>query len=416
MEYEIDYRALFYATPSPCLILAPDLTIADVNTAYLRATGRERDELVGKYLFAAFPDNPADPEADGMRNLSASLNRVLETGLRDTMATQKYDIPVMAEPGTFEERYWSPINTPVLGAGGSVALIIHRVEDVTAFVRERGHGRAGCECAPGTQACKHKVEAELYVRAKELQHLNEQLRRAHARERVIALALQQAMLPAVPPGLSPRVAVRYLPAVGSLNVCGDWYDLVDLGDERVAVAVGDVVGHGLYAACVMGQLRSALSATIRAVEGPARALDALARYAGCIDGAMATTVVQVVIDCIAHTIEYSRAGHLPPVLLSPDGTPRLLDEVVEPPLGARGGAQTHLQAGLAYQEGATLALFSDGLVERRDEDIGTGLDRLVARLVRHRRLDPEALADAVIADLGVPGGATDDIALVILRL
>ncbi len=412
MEEEIDYRALFYATPSPCLILSPDLIIADANTAYLQATDRERDELVGKYIFDAFPDNPADSESNGMRNLYASLNRVLETGRRDTQAPQKYDIPVMGKPGTFEERYWSPINIPILRPDGSVAAIIHRAEDVTAFIRERGHA---C-CGAGPDACESEIEAELYVRANELQRLNEQLRKAHAHEREVALALQQAMLPHAPPRIPPHFAVRYLPAVGSLNVCGDWYDLVDLGDERVAVAVGDVVGHGLHAACVMGQLRSALSTAVRAVDGPARALDVLGRCAECIDGALATTVVQVVIDCAARTIGYSRAGHLPPVLLSPDGTPRLLDEVVEPPLGARLQAQGHPQAGLSYEKGATLALYTDGLVERRGEDIGVGLDRLVGSLVRHRRLGAESLADAVIAELGVLGGATDDIALVILHL
>ncbi|NUK69055.1 PAS domain-containing protein, partial [Streptomyces lunaelactis] len=142
---QIDYVALFAATPSPYLVLGPDLVVVDVNDAYLRATGRTRDELVGQYIFDAFPDNPADPNADGVRNLSASLHRVLATRKPDTMALQKYDIPVMREPGVFEERWWSPVNTPVVGPDGSVAWIIHRVEDVTAFVlshRDR-HGGQG---------------------------------------------------------------------------------------------------------------------------------------------------------------------------------------------------------------------------------------------------------------------------------
>jgi serine phosphatase RsbU (regulator of sigma subunit) len=386
------------------------LIIADANGAYLEATDRERDELVGKYLFDAFPDNPADAESDGMRNLYASLNRVLETGRREAQAPHKYDIPVAGDSGTFEERYWSPISVPVLQPDGSVAAIIYRAEDVTAFIRERRHAY------PGPDTCEYETEAELYVRAHELQRLNDQLRKAHAHEREVALTLQQAMLPHAPPRITPQVAVRYLPAVGSLNVCGDWYDVVDLGDERAAVAVGDVVGHGLHAACVMGQLRSALSAAVRAVDGPARALDVLDRYAGCIDGALATTVVQVVIDCAARTIGYSRAGHLPPILLSPDGTPRFLDEVAEPPLGAGAPADGYAQVCFSYENGATLALYTDGLVERRGEDIDAGLDRLAGSLVRHRHLNAESLADAVIAELGVLGGATDDFALVILRL
>ena len=89
---EIDYRALFAATPSPYLVLGPDLVIVDVNYAYLQATGRTSEDLIGQYIFDAFPDNPADPDADGVRNLSDSLHRALTSREPDTMALQKYDI------------------------------------------------------------------------------------------------------------------------------------------------------------------------------------------------------------------------------------------------------------------------------------------------------------------------------------
>lgn len=95
------------------------------------------------------------------------------------------------------------------------------------------------------------------------------------RAREVALSLQEAMLPPRRPVGRHGAAVRYRPAVGALNVCGDWYDMVDLSGDRVAVAVGDVVGKGLSAAGVMGQLRSALSAAFRVVDGPARALEVL---------------------------------------------------------------------------------------------------------------------------------------------
>ncbi|MDQ0938611.1 serine phosphatase RsbU (regulator of sigma subunit) [Streptomyces sp. V1I1] len=90
--------------------------------------------------------------------------------------------------------------------------------------------------------------------------------------------------------------MRYLPASGSLNVCGDWYDVVDLPPDRYSIAIGDVVGHGLQAAAVMGMLRSALSAAIRAVPSPAQALEVLGLYARAVDGALASTVVKVLID------------------------------------------------------------------------------------------------------------------------
>lgn len=160
MKPNIDYKALFAATPSPYLVLGPDLVIVDVNEAYLHATGRSRQDLVGQYLFDAFPDNPADESADGVQNLDASLRRVLRWRQPDTMAVQKYDIPVPSRPGAFEERWWSPINTPVLGTDGRVAWIIHRVEDVTEFVRSRPPKPTG-----GPLDRREEMEAELYARA-----------------------------------------------------------------------------------------------------------------------------------------------------------------------------------------------------------------------------------------------------------
>jgi serine phosphatase RsbU (regulator of sigma subunit) len=412
---DIDYAALFAATPSPCLVLTTELIITDVNQAYLEVTRRRREELLGQHLFAAFPSNPADVESNGVRNLQNSLERALATGERDVMAPQKYDIPVPGEPGVYEERYWSPINTPVLGADGRPVLLIHRVEDVTTIMRGARRRKANGDDAAGyPYERRQEMEAELYARAKELQILNERLRQAHAREREVAVTLQQSMLPPDSSAGFPDVAVRYLPAVGTLNVCGDWYDLVDLGEDRLAVAVGDVVGHGLGAAGVMGQLRGALSAAIRVAGGPGRALEVLGVYASSVEGALATTVVQTVIDRSTHTITYSCAGHLPPVLLQPGNLFVLLDQATDPPLGVH--LRDRPQARVAYAPGATLVLYTDGLVERRGEDIDIGLHRLTDSLARNGALGPEPLADAILSDLGASGGAADDTALVVIRL
>lgn len=217
-------------------------------------------------------------------------------------------------------------------------------------------------------------------------------------------------------GRYPYVAVRRLPAAGSPDVCGDWYELAELGEDRFAVAVGDVVGHGPGAAGVMDRLHGALSAAIRAVGGPARALEVLGACACSIEGALATTVVQTVIDRRAHVIAYSCAGHLPPVLSRPDGLIVLLDQATDPPLGVRPRPGGRPQAQVAYAPGSTLLLYTDGLVERRGEDIDTGLNRLTHSLARHGSLAAEPLADAILADLGVTGGAADDTVLVVVRL
>ncbi|WP_307825211.1 SpoIIE family protein phosphatase [Streptomyces sp. M2CJ-2] len=408
----IDYRALFAVACSPSLVLDPELVIVEVNEAYLRATGRTREELSGRYFFDAHPENPADPDADGVHNLQASLRRVLRSKEPDTMAVQKYDIPVSGHPGGFREKWWSPINTPVLGADGEVQWILHRVEDMTEFARTRP-----LRLKPDAPGAEHKAtEAELFTRAQELQRLNEELRDAHDWERRTALALQEVMLHSPDLAAHREIAVRYLPAVRSLNVCGDWYDVVDLSEDTYTVAVGDVVGHGLEAAAVMGMLRSALSAAVRAIHEPGAAMDVLSRYARAFEGALATTAVKAVIDTRQRHLTYTSAGHLPPLLARPDGTVVLLDEATNPPLGVLTEDAPRPQATVAYTPGDTLVLYTDGLIERRGEDIDAGLHRLADVLARHARLSPDRLADVLLARLGVADGGRDDVALVIVRL
>jgi PAS domain S-box-containing protein len=136
-----DFHAIFDATPSPYLVLDADLRIVSVNKAYLLATRTLYEDIIGRDIFDVFPDNPGDPEASGVQNLRASLLRALQNKRADTMAIQKYDIQVSGPDGVhFEERHWSPINTPVFDANGKVSHIIHRVEDVTEFVRARERG------------------------------------------------------------------------------------------------------------------------------------------------------------------------------------------------------------------------------------------------------------------------------------
>ncbi|MER5382762.1 SpoIIE family protein phosphatase [Streptomyces sp. NPDC002688] len=405
---EIDYGGVFHALPGMVALLTPHMVFVDANEDYLSNSGRSREQLVGRYLFDVFPDRPDDPTANGMRNLEASLRRVVETGERDAMALQRYDVESLDRPGVWQERYWSPVNAPVIGEDGTVVLLVHRVEEVTELIRARG-GPAQGDRTP-------VMEAELYTRARELQEVNERLRRAHAREREVAVALQDALLPS-PHQVGPHhAAVRYRPATSALNVCGDWYDLVALTGDRMAVAVGDVVGHGLSAACVMGQLRSALSAASRASSGPARALEVLGLYARSVEGAESTTAVTACIDWETHVITYSSAGHPPPALLHGDGRVEFLDRATDPPLGARPDHVPRPEASIDFAGGDILALYTDGLIERRGEDIDVGLGRLAAALTDHRDAEPDDLADALLSDLLPPGGATDDTALVILPL
>ncbi|MFJ3670960.1 ATP-binding protein [Streptomyces sp. NPDC090106] len=171
-----DFRRLFDAALSPLLVLTTDFTIVEVNRAYLTATRTERS-IVGRPVFDVFPDNPGDPSADGVSNLRRSLEAVVATGRTDTMALQRYDIP--AEEGGFSERYWSPVNTPVLDADGRVSHIIHRVEDVTEFVHARHVGREQRRAAAEAEMRAEGMEIDLFVRAREIREVNEQLGRAN---------------------------------------------------------------------------------------------------------------------------------------------------------------------------------------------------------------------------------------------
>jgi two-component system sensor kinase FixL len=139
-EMPPDFRLLFESLPGLYLVLTPDLRIVGASDAYLHATLTRRGDILGRHLFEVFPDNPDDPEATGVENLSASLGRVLKFRRPDAMALQKYD--VRRPDGSFEEKYWSPLNTPVLNVGGEVGFILHRVEDVTELVRLQRAGTA----------------------------------------------------------------------------------------------------------------------------------------------------------------------------------------------------------------------------------------------------------------------------------
>jgi PAS domain S-box-containing protein len=172
------FRALFESAPGLYLVLAPeDFRIVAVSDAYLEATMTQRSQIMGRSMFEVFPENPAGPPSDGLRNLRASLERVRRTHQSDVMAVQRHPIPRPAEQGGgFEERYWSPINSPVFGAEGRLASIIHRVEDVTEFVHLKQQEGAWPREEVKLASKGQRMEAEVVLRSKELQQFNERLR------------------------------------------------------------------------------------------------------------------------------------------------------------------------------------------------------------------------------------------------
>ncbi|HSV44791.1 MAG TPA: ATP-binding protein, partial [Ramlibacter sp.] len=178
-----DFKSIFESVPGLYLVLLPDApryTIVAVSQAYASATKTVREQIVGRGIFQVFPDNPDDPNATGERNLRASLDRVLAQREPDAMAVQKYDIPrPAAEGGGFEGRYWSPLNTPVVAEAGALRYIVHRVEDVTEFMRMKLRGEEQARLTQELQGRADRMAAEVYQRAQELQQANERLREAN---------------------------------------------------------------------------------------------------------------------------------------------------------------------------------------------------------------------------------------------
>ena len=175
-----DFQALFQSAPGLYLVLTPDLNIVAVSDAYLRATMTKREEILGRGIFDVFPDNPDDPSATGVRNLRTSLQRVIQGKTPDTMAVQKYDIrKPESEGGGFEERFWSPVNSPVFGSDKGVVYIIHRVEDVTEFVRLKQQTLEQEKLAEKLRTHAGQMEAKVYQRASEVQEANLRLEAAN---------------------------------------------------------------------------------------------------------------------------------------------------------------------------------------------------------------------------------------------
>ena len=170
------FKAIFEDGPSLYMVLDPALNILALSNKYLHATQTRREDIVGRYIFDVFPDNPDDPHATGVRNLKTSLQTVIETGEAHTMAIQKYDIRVYGDEGPkFVERYWSPVNCPVFGFDRELLYIVHRVEDVTDFVliKQAESNKDGANEELHQQI--ERMEREIFLRGQEMQKQNREM-------------------------------------------------------------------------------------------------------------------------------------------------------------------------------------------------------------------------------------------------
>ncbi len=231
-------------------------------------------------------------------------------------------------------------------------------------------------------------------------------------QRETALALQHAILG--PAHLPHGFVVRYQAASRPLQVGGDWYDIVDLGDGRIALIVGDCVGHGLAAATVMGQVRSACRALLFENPSPGAALAGMDRFAARLPGAQCTTAFCAVLNAATGELVYSSAGHPPPILVHADGTTRMLDDGRTIALGVR-PEWSRPEARVTVQPRATLLLYTDGLVERRRSALQHGISRAAALVQEGRASKLDDLANEIMSGLAPSGGYQDDVVLLLYR-
>lgn len=240
--------------------------------------------------------------------------------------------------------------------------------------------------------------------------------RLYEHERDVAHRLQVSLLPtSLPEDARVRTCARYRPGVVAMEIGGDWYDAFLLPGDRLGFVVGDVVGHQMDAAIVMGQLRTALRAFALDGAGPGSAVARLSRFSLSVPDALCTTVVYAELELATQTLRWSSAGHLPPIVLSPALAPCALWDGRTPPLGATPDAPP-AEATVVLADGASVVLVTDGLIERRDAPLDECIQDLLARLAAYGTTPFEEFADDLISALLEKTPQTDDVCVLAVSL
>ncbi|AJF66362.1 ATP-binding SpoIIE family protein phosphatase [Streptomyces vietnamensis] len=340
------------------LVYGPEHRIAYVNDAYAAAFGP-------RPAGATVADTCPEAEELGLLPL---MDQVLRSGKPRTVKSRR------TKDGGSYTVTCLPVDSPRLDGGG---VLVHAA-DVT------DHAEAA-----------------------------ERLRASERRHRETAVTLQRSLLPQEleqPDDL--RIAATYQPGVADAAVGGDWYDVITLGAGRTALVIGDVMGRGVRAAAVMGQLRTAVRAYARLDLPPHEVLQLLDGLAAEIDASQIATCVYAIHDPNEGKLVYASAGHLPILVRDEDGTVRRAEDPTGPPLGT--GGWLHASGSIALPPGSTAVLYTDGLVERRREDIDEGVAAL-ARALAGASGTPQVVCDRLLRSLGVTAEHDDDVAVLVVQ-
>ncbi|WP_426501716.1 ATP-binding SpoIIE family protein phosphatase [Streptomyces sp. D54] len=382
---DLSAREILGRLPAPVALLhGPDHRIAYVNDAYEAAFG---------------PRPSGVPAAEAMPELTQLsvvplLDQVLRSGTARTVKSRR-----TAEGGSY-----TVTCTPV------TAWSTTKDEDDKGAA---GDGKGGDK---GDGRADSKGEGGVLVYAADVtDHAEaaERLRTSERRHRETAVTLQRSLLPQEleqPDDL--RIAATYQPGGTDAAVGGDWYDVITLGAGRTALVIGDVMGRGVRAAAVMGQLRTAVRAYARLDLPPHEVIQLLDVLAAEIDASQIATCVYAVHDPNEGHLVYASAGHLPILVCDEDGTVHRAADPTGPPLGT--GGWVHTSGTIALPPGSTAVLYTDGLVERRSEDIDEGVASL-ARALSGAKGSPQVVCDRLIRSLGVTAEHDDDVAVLVVQ-
>lgn len=365
--------------------------LADAVGQVSAVSAAHRDPEVGQRLLQLMKGRPLDVAAPG------GLGEVLRTG--KSVRYGRVPDQIRARVGEYLDERISAALMPRSGVG--VPLVARgRVIGALGLVRTDGE--------PYTDADLQIVEEIAARAAVAVDHAKQ-----FDREREAALTLQRSLLPQQLPRIEGvSLAWRYLPGSAGTHIGGDWYDVIPLEEGRVALVIGDVMGRGLRAAALMGQMRATARAHASAQVGPAEVLARLDTALGRLEQDQIITVLFGVLDPHAGSLTLASAGHLPPLVTTGGGAAHYLDVEPGPPLGTGEAKFPELHAQLP--EGATLLLFTDGLVESRNLPIDRGLEVLLMAAASDG--SPEELCERALAALGRDTAHEDDTAVLAVAL
>ncbi|GHJ02185.1 MULTISPECIES: ATP-binding SpoIIE family protein phosphatase [Streptomyces] len=321
-------------------------------------------------------------------------------GARDLGVRAREALPELDEPGLF------PLLDQVQRSGRPRTLKSRKAPDGRSYT---------FTCTPVTESHNGDGRGVLVFATDVTDHAEAatRLRASERRQRETAVTLQRSLLPQEleePDDL--RVAATYHPGGTEAAVGGDWYDVITLGGGRTALVIGDVMGRGVRAAAVMGQLRTAVRAYARLDLPPHEVLQLLDGLATEIDANQIATCVYAIHDPNEGRLVYASAGHLPVLVRDEQGAVQRADEPTGPPLGT--GGWIHASGSIPLAPGSTAVLYTDGLVERRNEDLDEGIAAL-ERALSGATGSPQVICDRLVRSAGVTPDHDDDVAVLVLQ-